>query len=162
MFLNLKALGEKIGVEVQVVKSGPKKDMGSLWRGLLPEEQKIMQEMIDEYYERFLQLVEAHRPKLNKKALLKLADGRLIAPKQAKEAGLIDNIGYLEDALKHLKAMADLEDAQTVTYARSYCYVNNIYSGVFSPPVSSLNLKELLGLLSPGFYYLWYPGLPNK
>jgi len=156
VFLNLKGLAEKIGVEIQVVKSGPKKDMGSLWRGLAPEEMKVMQGMIDHYYKRFLDLVVANRKELNREELSRLADGRLLTAQQAQSAGLIDRVGYLDEALKRLKELAGLEDAAVIAYARSYQYVNNIYSGPAAPSIS-LDLKQVLGVLSPGFYYVWYP-----
>jgi protease-4 len=161
IFLNLEGLASKIGVETQVVKSGARKDMGGLWRGLEPEERAIMQAMIDEYYERFVALILESRPGLTREKLKPVADGRLLTATQALEAGLVDSIAYLEDAVDEAKARAGLEDAAVVTYGRSYQYKNNLYSQAPAGPamtVLNVDVGEAFGALPAGFYYLWSPG----
>jgi protease IV len=158
VFLNLEKLAGKIGVETQVVKSGARKDMGGLWRGLDDEEKKIMQSMIDEYYGRFVAIVLENRKNLTREKLMPLADGRLLTAEQALAGGLIDRLAYVDEAIAEAKARANLEDATIVTYGRSYQYKNNIYSQAPQLTVFNVDLHEVTGALPAGFYYLWQPG----
>lgn len=165
IFLNLEKLAGKIGVETEVIKSGARKDMGGLWRGMAPEEKKIMQDMVDEFYHRFVDIILAGRSELTREELLPLADGRLFTAQQALEHRLIDRIAYLEEAVDLAKAAAGLEDAALVTYGRSNEYKSTIYSqanptGQASPTVNVVNLDlgSVTRTLPAGLYYLWAPG----
>jgi protease-4 len=158
IFLNLEELAGKIGVETQVIKSGAKKDMGGLWRGMEADEKAIAQAMIDEYYGRFVDLVLESRPGLTRAKLKPLADGRLFTAKQALENGLVDELVYLDQAINLAKEAAGLEDAALVTYARSHQYVNNIYSQAPNVNVINVDLHSVTGALPAGFYFLWQPG----
>ncbi len=155
VFLNLEELAGKIGVETQVIKSGDKKDMGGLWRHLEPDEKKIVQSMIDEYYGRFVDLVLKNRPGLTRKKLATLADGRLFTAQQAQKSGLVDELAYLDQAIGLAKKAAKLKDAALVTYARSYQYVNNIYSQTPHLNLINVDLHSVTGALPAGFYFLW-------
>lgn len=167
VFLNLKELADKVGVETQVIKSGAKKDMGSLWRSLTDEERQILQQLIDEYYQRFLDVIVENRPGIKLNELLPFADGRIFTDKQAQQLGLIDGVAYLDEVIEKAKELANIKDARVVTYYRRFEYKNNIYSqfgGEVSGVPSSITVNLLnLGLetvtpLEPGFYYLWLPG----
>ena len=98
--VNARGLLEKVGVEANAVTSGPRKDMGSPFRPMLPEERAIFQGVIDSFYGRFLHVVQEGRPNLPAEHIRKLADGRIYSGEQAKAAGLIDEIGYLDDAIQ--------------------------------------------------------------
>ena len=87
--------------------------------------------MIDSFYQRFLAVVQEGRPNLSADQIKKLADGRIYSGDQAKAAGLIDEIGYLDDALEMAKKKAGLTEARVVTYGRRGEYQNNIYSRLF-------------------------------
>ncbi len=146
-------LMQKIGVQALEISSGPEKGMGSPFRAITPEEKKIFQALIDSMYGRFVSLVAGER-KLEPEHVRKLADGRIYTSKEAKDAGLIDDIGYLDDAVNKAKALAGLEQATVVAYARPGEYRPNIYS--MNMNLINLNLGELAG---PGmkFTYLWMP-----
>src|SRR5690606_30645038 len=94
--MNAKGLLEKVGIEATAVTSGPRKDMGSPFRTMTAEERAIFQSLIDSFYQRFLTVVQEGRPQLQMDQLKKLADGRIYTGEQAKAAGLVDDIGYLE------------------------------------------------------------------
>ncbi len=146
-------LMEKIGVRAQEIASGPQKAMGSPFRTMTGEEQKIFQDLIDSLYGRFVSLVAQER-KIDLERVRKLADGRVYTSAEAKEAGLIDGIGYLDDAVDQAKGLAKITQATVVTYVRPGEYRPNIYS--LNMNLFNLSLGELAG---PGtkFTYLWIP-----
>lgn len=160
--VNARGLLEKIGVEGNAITSGPRKDMGSPFRGLKDEERAIFQSVIDDFYARFLAVVKEGRPKLSAEQIRTLADGRIYSGDQAKATGLVDDLGYLDDAIEVAKKKAGLADAKVVAYRRPGEYRNNIYSQVVGPvehagPLSSLDLMALVRGGSPQFMYLWMP-----
>lgn len=159
--LNLEGLLQKVGIEGTAIKSADKKDMGSPFRKMTPEEQKIFQGVIDQLYERFLEVVVAGRKNLNLDQVRKLADGRIYTAQQAAKAGLVDQIGYLEDAIAVAKREAGLKEARIVTYYRPGTYKQNIYSqaGDTARTINLVNfdLRSLVQDGAPRFMYLWMP-----
>ena len=160
--VNAKGLLEKVGVEASAITSGPRKDMGSPFRTMTAEERGIFQTVIDSFYHRFLAVVQEGRPQLSADQIKTLADGRIYSGEQAKTAGLVDNIGYLDDAVELAKKQAGLEEARVVTYGRRGEYQNNIYSRLFgtSSGLSGLANLDLLSMVrggTPQFMYLWMP-----
>lgn len=160
--VNAKGLMEKVGVEANAITSGPRKDMGSPFRTMTAEEKAIFQGVIDSFYQRFLSVVQEGRPNLSVDQIKKLADGRIYSGEQAKAAGLVDDIGYLDEAIELAKKKAGLTEARVVTYRRHGEYQNNIYSRLVGTG-SSLNSLAQMDLLSvvrggsPQFMYLWMP-----
>jgi protease-4 len=146
-------LMQKIGIQALEISSGPEKGIGSPFRTVTAEEKKIFQSMIDDMYGRFVELVVTER-KMAPERVRQLADGRIYTSREAREAGLIDDIGYLEDAFGQARKLAHLERAQIVTYLRPGEYRPNIYS--MNMNVFNVNLGELA---RPGmkFTYLWMP-----
>ncbi|MFO0707443.1 MAG: signal peptide peptidase SppA [Nitrospira sp.] len=159
--VNARGLLEKVGVEANAVTSGPRKDMGSPFRAMTPEERAIFQGLIDSFYQRFLTVVQEGRPGLPMDQIKKLADGRIYTGEQAKVAGLVDEIGYLEDAIDAAKKKAGLTQARVVTYRRPGDYSNNIYTKMMAPsPLAGLSNLDLLSFVrggTPQFMYLWMP-----
>lgn len=161
--VNARGLLEKVGVEANAITSGPRKDMGSPFRVMTAEERGIFQSVIDSFYHRFLAVVQEGRPQLSPDQIKKLADGRIYSGDQAKAAGLIDEIGYLDDAIEMAKKKAGLTEARIVTYGRRGEYQNNIYSRLFGTSSASMAGFANLDLLSmvrggtPQFMYLWMP-----
>ena len=160
--VNAKGLMEKVGVEAHAITSGPRKDMGSPFRMMTAEEKAIFQGVIDSFYLRFLAVVQEGRPNLSADQIKKLADGRIYSGDQAKAAGLVDDIGYLDEAIELAKRKAGLTEARVVTYRRHGEYQNNIYSRLFGTgsALNSLAQMDLLSVVrggSPQFMYLWMP-----
>jgi len=161
-------LMEKIGVAVEVNKSGSEKDIGSPFRASTPEEQKILQELIASLGNRFLSLVAKHR-KLDSGALAGISTARIYGSEEALHLSLVDRIGYLDDALVDAKHLAGLgDDAKVIAYRRTKYPNDNVYnpssawdqgSGV---SLIDLHVQEILPILAPGFYYLWMPGMTGK
>jgi protease-4 len=161
-------LMEKIGVAVEVNKSGSEKDIGSPFRASTPEERKILQELIGGLANRFLSLVAKHR-KLDSTAMAGISTARIYSSEEALRLKLVDRIGYLDDALvdaRHLAGLAD--DAKVIAYRRTKYPNDNVYNPSSAWDQGSglslvdLHIQEILPVLAPGFYYLWMPGMTEK
>ncbi|NTW60085.1 MAG: signal peptide peptidase SppA [Nitrospirae bacterium] len=144
-------LMQKVGIQTVEIVSADKKGIGSPFRPLSDDERKIFQGFIDSLYGRFTGLVAEER-RMTPDAVKKVADGRIFTSREAQAGGLIDGIGYLEDAIELAKKKAGLPEARVVTYFRPGEYRDNIYS------MNLINI-DLGDLADPGakFLYLWWP-----
>jgi protease-4 len=127
--VNVEELLEKLGIEIKIFKGGKYKDMYWGLRELTAEEREIMQEMVDEYYEQFVDVVAEGRG-LSEDDVRELATGQLYSGSKAKELGLVDELGDLDTAIDLAMELAGMETA-IVKYYR--------------PP--RLTLWSLLGLV---------------
>jgi protease IV len=162
---NVEGLLGKIGVEDTVIKSGEKKDMGSPFKKMSPEERAIFQDLIGAYYNRFLTLIaESRRIPLDD--LKHLADGRVYTSQEAIHAGLIDRIGYLDDAISEAKTRAGLDEARIVTFTATPSTDDTIYAaahmstGITVPDkinLMNMDIRALADLGAPQFLYMWSP-----
>jgi len=151
------------------IKSGEKKDMGSFFRPLTDEEREIFMEMVQDSQDRFLDVVDEGRSGLTRDELAPLADGRIFTATQAKDAKLIDDIGYLEDAFEAVKKEAGLKDAALVVYSYRTGGAPNIYTPTATAPsvtrmgsVEEQLLRYLRSMANkgqPSLLCLWEPGL---
>ena len=105
---NVKGLMDKVGLRTEVIKSGRHKDMASTFRDMEPEDRALLQEIIDDVYSQFLEDVAASRG-MDIEEVRELADGRVYTGKQALKAGLIDELGGLEDAIRRTAEIAGIE-----------------------------------------------------
>ena len=165
LFLQPKVMGlmDKIGVEVQVNKSGANKDIGSPFRAATAQEKKILQEMTDKLARRFLDLVSRHR-RIDGQRLAEIASANVYLADEAKRLGLVDRIGYLNDAVEEAGRLAGLnEDAKVVVYRREKYENDTIYNmqSTWTGGNERVSLIDL-GLpasetseIATGFYYLW-------
>ncbi len=163
--VNAQGLMEKVGMEASPIVSGPKKSMGSPFRRMDAEERAIFQSVIDNLYARFLTVVEEGRPNLNSQEIKRLADGRIYTAESAQQHGLIDKVGYLDEAIAYTIKAAKLQNATVVTYTRGRPSQQNIYSKNELPQVGSLGFPQLdanwfLRTVSggtPQMMYMWMP-----
>ncbi len=158
---NASGLFAKLGVATNPIKSGPNKDLGNPGREMTPQERAILQAMVNSFYEQFVQVVAANRH-LPVERVKVLADGRVYTGLEAKKLGLVDEIGYLEDAVALAKRMACICDARVIAYDRCQGYRGCIYAGMPKIP-SQISVKlDVPGLASrtgATFMYLWEPGV---
>ncbi len=156
--VNSSGLLEKIGVSASYIKSGTFKDMGSPFRPLTSEERAIFQDAIDRLYGRFVALIARER-RLDEARVRAVADGRIYTASEALTLGLVDRIGYLDDAIALAKEAAGIPDAKVITYHRPRQYRATIYSTAEAPPAAGASMADLarLAVAGPRFLYLWWP-----
>lgn len=161
VFLNLEGTASKVGAKPVVIKSGPHKDIGSPFREMTPAERKIVQRLIDEAFEQFVDAVAEGRG-LSEQAVRRIADGRVLSGRQAKAAGLVDELGDLDDAFRIARDEAGIDEARLVVYRRPA-------PGFFSPFLfGRLGIgkeirsavrdvgADIVGVPTrPGLHYLW-------
>lgn len=162
LHVNLQGLMEKIGVGAEAITSGENKDVGIPTKPLSPEDREIFQKIINDMYARFLEVVIRGRQGLPAERIKALADGRIYTATEAKEVGLVDQIGYLDEAIDLAKSEAGIQQAKVIIYSRSGEYTNNIYSQVMQKEANPLSAwgidpKRLLQGGSAKLLYLWMP-----
>ncbi len=161
---NVTGLLGKIGVDIEVDKSGQRKDMGSPFRIATPEERLLMQKLIHDLAEKFVTLTTDRR-KLSEETRALISSGQIFDADDALRLGLIDRIGYVDDAVREAARMSGLpEDAKVVIYRRYEYHDDNIYNAS-APKLDGLEinlidagLSEAIPPLQSGLYYLWVPG----
>ncbi|HAO93537.1 MAG: hypothetical protein A2X93_03720 [Deltaproteobacteria bacterium GWC2_56_8] len=114
-FFNAEELLQKIGLKGYVVKSGKFKDVGSPLRKMEDEERKLLQAVIDDVNDQFIEAVAEGRG-LKPEDVRAIADGRIFTGAQAKEKGLIDELGGLSSAIKLSAELAGIEGEPEVIY----------------------------------------------
>ncbi len=116
-FTNLEELLKKIGIKGVILKGGEHKDIGSPFREMTPEERRIMQEVIDNVHQQFIRAVAEGR-KMDPSKIISVADGRVLTGEQAKQVGLVDRIGNLEDTVDIAAKMVNIEGRPNVIYPK--------------------------------------------
>jgi protease IV len=163
---NMEGLFSKIGVSEETYKSGPKKDFWTPFRPSTAEEKKMLQEIIDKLYARFLEVVYLGRQKvLTEEEVKALADGRILTAGDALDARLIDQMSYLDETIDTMKKALHIENVKVVTYVRPKTFKSNIYSGYPEMPLQgpqvinliSINAEDLALFSGVQFMYLWNP-----
>lgn len=155
---NASELFAKIGISSNPIKSGPNKDLANPARPMTDEERAILQGMVDAYYKDFVSVVAWGRD-MPEDQVRTLADGRIYTGTEAQELGLVDEVGYLEDAICAAMQLACIEDARIVAYDRCQGYKGCCYSSVPNIP-SEIKVKlEVPKVFGHGatFLYLWDP-----
>ena len=112
---NVKGLFKKLGIEMEIFKGGKYKDMYAGVRELTPEERELMQKMTDQIYDQFVRVVAEGRG-LSEEKVRSLATGQLYTGEQAKELGLVDEIGGLQAAIDLAAKLAGIEKPQVEYY----------------------------------------------
>jgi len=138
-FLNYEQLTDKVGLEFNVIKSGQFKDIGSGSRPMTPEEEKLLQETIDNVYGQFLEAVTNGRANAIREHLAEdeeraesditydeltsyvkqYADGRIFSGEQAHDYALVDRLGTFQSAVERVKKLAGITgEARLITSRR--------------------------------------------
>jgi protease-4 len=116
-FSNVEDLLKKIGLRSYVIKSGKHKDIGSPLRKMTSEEKAILQEVIDSVHDQFVRAVAEGRD-MEERKVRQIADGRIFSGEQAKELGLVDRLGSLQDAIEIAAEMIGIEGKPVVIYPK--------------------------------------------
>ncbi|WP_339251005.1 signal peptide peptidase SppA [Sporosarcina sp. FSL W8-0480] len=156
--VNYAKLAEKYGIDFNTIKTGPYKDIMSGSREMTKEEHEMLQEMVNDSYGRFVDIIVEGR-NMSPEAVKKVADGRIMNGRQAIEAGLADEVGKMGDVIDAIKADYKLEGATVFEYAPM-----DSFASIFGVNVGNLfgrNVEsELIGKLlsdydAPRMMYLY-------
>jgi protease-4 len=176
---NVTELSQKIGFKMDVLRAGEVKDSGSPFHDMTPHERELWQTMVDHSYLQFLQVVEQGRPQLKGKLQEDIvvdeilpvrsqdtqqkkvkftryrADGGIFTAEEAEKYGLIDRIGYLEDALQLAKQAASLGDHyKAVIYERPLSLLGALTGAKSQPPPQVFDASQLSSAAVPRLWYL--------
>ena len=155
-FANLEELMKKVGVKSSVVKSGPYKDIGSPMREMTPEEQVIVQELVDDIYNQFIDVIVRNR-KLTREQVAAIADGRVFSGRKAKEYGLVDQLGNMDAAAKLASVLAGKDGQYELVFPKKTG--RGIFDLMFESAANSLSqaLREKSEFTRTGVSYLYQP-----
>jgi protease-4 len=177
-FPNISGLAKKYGFGMEVIKAGEVKDSGSMFKEMKPEERQLWQDMVNHAFDQFLGIVEDGRPQLKGKlredipeetkdvtvteedgkektvhCTRKRADGGIFTADKAKAYGLVDQIGYLEDAVAEAAKRANLKDYRAVKYERPPTLMDVLMKGQSSSG-TKLDASRLAEAATPRLWYL--------
>lgn len=139
---NMQELYEKVGVTPQVIKSGQFKDIGSSNRPMTPQERQLLQNMVNDMYNQFIDVIAKGR-KMDPAEVRKLADGRIFTGRQAKSLGLVDDLGNYYAAIEIAKQMSGIKgEAELIEYSKKSPF-NELFGGM-----GQSAMKLLLGNLN--------------
>ncbi len=159
---DLSGLLARYDIKNDSIASHPRKQMLSMTKPMDPEHREILQRYVDESFERFKDIVKEGRPHFrdDEAALNELATGEIFTAEQAKKVGLVDEVGWIEDAIDRAIQLAHLDGVKVrvVRYRRNPTLMDQLTSAQ-SPSASLLDPAVLLEMASPRAYYMstWMP-----
>jgi protease-4 len=147
-------------IEDDSIVSAPLKDMGTPTKPMTEEERKVLQQLVDESFSGFKQVVQSGRPRFKEDtaALDAVATGQIFTANQALERGLVDKIGFLEEAIARALELAKLDAKQVraVHYEESPTLLGEFMGANAPIPArGSVDISTVVDLLTPRAYYLW-------
>lgn len=164
---DISQLLRRLDIEDDSITSGPLKGMLSPTKRRTPElqerERKILQSLVDEMFGRFKAIVKVGRPKLDDDKLAAVATGQIFTAQQALDAGLVDKIGFLDDAIARAVELADLtkDTARVVKYSKPKGLVDELIGGSAARARGMTPLEAFAEWTTPRAWYLcsWWPAL---
>ncbi len=149
----VEGLLSKLGVEFQTIRTGKWKDSPSLFRPMTGEEQTRWRQVLDDAYGRFVSIVARGRG-LDRAAVLPVADGRVLTATEAVQAGLVNEIGYEDDAILHAQRSASIAIYRVIRYSQPRSLAESLLGVRSAPPALEAGASALLKLQSPRLLYL--------
>ncbi len=155
-FANIEELLKKVGVKSSVVKSGQYKDIGSPLREMTSEEKVIVQDLVDDIYNQFIDVIVKER-RLPREKVVEIADGRVFSGRKAKELGLVDYLGDMTFAAKLASKMAGKTGEYELVYPEKKRFSAFDYFLENAASKIGDSIKEKIKSTS-SLSYLYYPG----
>ncbi|HXZ94392.1 MAG TPA: signal peptide peptidase SppA [Dehalococcoidia bacterium] len=143
--IDVKGLLDKLGIQIEIFKGGKYKDMYWGLRELTPEEETIMQQMVDDYYQGFVDVVAEDRG-LSQEDVKNLATGQLYSGTKAQELGLVDELGDLDTAINLAAELAGIK-APIVEYYKQPGLIGRLLSGLvdaIETRISGLSAQDMI------------------
>ncbi|MET3683975.1 protease-4 [Alkalibacillus flavidus] len=144
--INFAQLADDLGVEFNTITSGEYKDIMSSYRPMTEDEEEILQTMVDDMYNDFVDVIVEGRD-MDESTVRELGDGRVYTGSQAAENGLVDSLGSLDDAIAQLKEDQDLQNARVVELnanAGFSSFVNGAAANLFGDQLRFAQLEEMI------------------
>jgi protease-4 len=154
--MNFKGLGDKFGVKDVTIKSGKNKDLLNPLRDVTAEETNILQQVVNDMYDRFVSIVARGRG-IDSDKVRAFADGRIFTAPKALELQLIDQIGYEEDAIELVRTLVGDERFRLIRYKKSHSLYDLF--GARAGASLRLPLPDRWQARWPAVQYLWQPEL---
>lgn len=154
---NFKGLFDKIGISSNVIKSGKFKDIGANNRAMTQEERKILQDLINDTYEQFIEAVAKGR-KMKIEEVRKLADGRIYSGNQAQKNKLIDRLGGYNEALKAMIKLIKVSDPEVRNFSSSNW--ESLFSEMFNSKINNILSNKINILGNNSYNYPFYFKIP--
>jgi len=153
-FIIQELLEKKLGIQPVVITSGPKKDWPSSFEPMTEEQRKYIEaKLISPAYDRFVGVVTEGRESLTLDDVKRLADGSIYGAEEARDVKLIDEIGYLDEAIELVKSLAGIEKAQVIEYRRAFSLTS--FLSARNRNILSIDRDTLYELSTPQILYLW-------
>src|SRR5919202_2547909 len=151
---NFSEATDKYGIKQVVVKSGKYKDMGNAFRAMKPAEREIIQSIVDESYSQFVDVISEGRH-IPKGRVREIADGRVYSGSQAKDLGLVDSFGGLDEAAAIAGKLAHTSDTTVVRYVQEPTLIEVLTARLAPQKPQAEQIMDAAGLtLEPKPYYL--------
>ncbi len=148
---------DKVGIKMRTFKSGAFKDSGSMSREMRADEKRYLQQFVNESYERFLGIVAEARELNADDIRIGVADGRIFSGTKAESIGLVDVVGYIEDAYTRARELGGAPDAPIIRYD-SMPNLFDLFAPFASSKMKPAEVKLDLGDLAPWSHL--EPGMP--
>ena len=156
--LNFSEAADKYGVTQEYIKSGKFKAMGNSWDDLTPEEREIYQSIVQDFYDEFVEVIVKGRG-LSEESVREIADGRIYSGSQAKELGLVDSFGGIDEAAVIAGTLAEARDTTVVRYVETPTFSETLLARLAPREPEVEQVIDAAGLnLEPKPYYLYMPG----
>lgn len=157
-FVNVEGLARRLDVRMETVKSGKLKDAGNPFRQMTPEERAYWQALIDRVHEQFIAAVAEGR-ELDEADVRKIADGRVISGADAKELGLVDELGNFYDAVELAKSEAKLTGEPRLVYPPDERgkLIEDLLGGAAGAVADAVHARlaqDVRAAQAPGLYFL--------
>ena len=152
-FSNFEELTDKIGVKPIIIKSGKYKDVGSPLRGMKPEERKLLQSVVDDVHQQFVQAVAKGRG-LPVSEVNEIADGRIMTGQQALTLKLVDEMGGLEKTIELLAKKIGVEGRPKVIEEKEK---TPFFDWLLQSSLPSRLAATLMPASIPRLQYVWFP-----
>ncbi|HUQ70569.1 MAG TPA: signal peptide peptidase SppA [Planctomycetaceae bacterium] len=158
---DVSGLAEKFGVSSDPLKTGEFKDALSPFRPLTENERKLWENILNQSFEQFMSVIDENRDTLDAAKVKTLATGQIYTAQDAVENGLVDQIGFEEDALAALQSKVGLSKARVVTYEHPAGLLDLLSMSSKAQATNPWRVMLEASVPQALFYASWFPPLPE-
>ncbi len=150
-FANISELLKKIGLQTVTIKKGKHKDIGSPTREMSPQEKELLDELLTDVYQQFVAAIAESR-ELPLEEVRAIADGRILSGKQAKELGLVDELGNINYALELAADLSGIKERPLVVLEEEEGF---IWQKLLQSTLLQVLAPEKFSLQPLSLQYIW-------